>query len=177
MCICVSLHMHLLCVGLRAKAGLCEWMCTVLCACVSERILCVPACVCPDVWSILLRHCDWLVPTVTALTDSRGRPLTSTIPHIRLAMLFLSSQLRIVSSLHILAFVFLSRSRIKKPQQNKNWDSDWVRTLSRPALAHPVFFHSAPSTCVLSLVELRGNKTQAWRALLPGLYLNTHWCH
>lgn len=181
MSICVSLHMHLLCVGLRARLrGLCEWMYAVLCVCVSERILCVSACVCPNVWSILLRHCDWLVPTVTALTDSGGRPLTSTIPHIRLAVLFPSSQLRIVSSLHIMAFVFLSRSRIEKnPQQNKNRDSDWARTLSRPALAHPVFFHSAPSTCVLSLVELRGNKTRAWRscARLPGLYLNTHWCH
>lgn len=78
MSICVSLHMHLLCVGLRARLrGLCEWMYAVLCVCVSERILCVSACVCPNVWSILLRHCDWLVPTVTALTDSGLRRPTS----------------------------------------------------------------------------------------------------
>lgn len=132
MSICVSLHMHLLCVGLRARLrGLCEWMYAVLCVCVSERILCVSACVCPNVWSILLRHCDWLVPTVTALTDSGGRPLTSTIPHIRLAVLFPSSQLRIVSSLHIMAFVFLSRSRIEKtPAKQK--PRQWLGTDSFP---------------------------------------------
>lgn len=133
MCICVSLHMHLLSVGLRARLkGLCEWMYAVLCVCVSERILCVSACVCPNVWSILLRHCDWLVPTVTALTDSGGRPLTSTIPHIRLAVLFPSSQLRIVSSLHIMAFVFLSRSRIETPPTAKQKPRQWLGTDSFP---------------------------------------------
>lgn len=177
MCICVSLHMHLLCVGLRARLrGLCEWMFAVLCVCVSERILCVSACVCPNVWSILLRHCDWLVPTVTALTDSGGWPLTSTIPHIRLAVLFPSSQLRIVSSLHIMAFVFLSRSRIEKPPSKTKTETvighGLIPALPLLTLSSSILLRVHVSWALLSWEEIRHGPDEAVHACLG--FTSTH---
>lgn len=137
MCIFVSLHLHLLCVGLRAEAVVWEWMVHRMRVCQKEFFVFLR--VCPNAWSILLRHRDWLVPTVTALTDSGGWPLTFTIPCIRLATLSPSSQLHIFSSLHILSFFFLSGARIKKGKQKP---SQWLGMNSVPPCPH--------SPCLLS---------------------------
>ncbi len=75
---CVQMHLNSLwvCTEKQEPFGSMN-ECCIVCVCARKNAsVCVSVSTCAHVWSIWLRHWDWMVPTVTALTDSGGWPLT-----------------------------------------------------------------------------------------------------
>lgn len=132
MSICVSLHMHLLCVGLRARLrGLCEWMYAVLCVCVRKNSLCfsvrVPQCL------IDIAEALWLIGSHGDRINGLRRPtsdLYNTAHSIGSALSLFPASHRFVSTHYGICFLVQVPHWKTPPAKQK--PRQWLGTDSFP---------------------------------------------
>lgn len=134
-----------------------KWMvfvCQKECYTVSK---CVSTCVCAHIWSIPPGHWDWSVPTVTALTDSGGWPLTLRNTLLSIGRAHSLSPASDLICLHIpifMTFMFLlSQGCGRKEKQNP---SQWLDVLSFP----PPICLFIPHSILLSWALSRWEETR-----------------